>query len=157
MSQIYSLYQRPGLNNKTIENQIIEITTMMVGQWFTNDVVDDVLADLKFHDVICLESENRIICLIIFTSYEGTIRISLMGTDPNKHNKGYGSRLINHFFDYVVQIGFKEIELLTVKPSNPILKADEDKKSFRLWLTARFNESLRDALEILGLPTPKRM
>jgi arginyl-tRNA synthetase len=39
----------------------------------------------------------------------------------------------------------------------PILKAEETKKCFRLWLTERFKETLQDALEILGLPAPKRM
>lgn len=39
----------------------------------------------------------------------------------------------------------------------PILKAEGDKKNFRLWLTARFKDTLHEALEILGLPTPKRM
>ncbi|WP_125665768.1 arginine--tRNA ligase [Paenibacillus baekrokdamisoli] len=39
----------------------------------------------------------------------------------------------------------------------PILKAEGDKKKFRLWLTARFKAVLHGALEILGLPTPKSM
>ncbi|MBP1994833.1 arginine--tRNA ligase [Paenibacillus eucommiae] len=39
----------------------------------------------------------------------------------------------------------------------PILKAEEPKKGFRLWLTERFKDTLHDALGILGLPAPKRM
>ncbi|MDF2922220.1 MAG: arginine--tRNA ligase [Paenibacillaceae bacterium] len=39
----------------------------------------------------------------------------------------------------------------------PILKADSAKKSFRLWLTGQFRETMQDGLEILGLPAPKGM
>ncbi|CAM3929640.1 arginine--tRNA ligase [Paenibacillus alkaliterrae] len=39
----------------------------------------------------------------------------------------------------------------------PILKADSGKQSFRLWITERYKETMREALEMLGLPTPKRM
>lgn len=39
----------------------------------------------------------------------------------------------------------------------PILKAEPDKLNFRLWLTQRYEQTLREALEILGLPTPNRM
>lgn len=39
----------------------------------------------------------------------------------------------------------------------PILKAEPLKKIFRLWLTNRYKETLHEALDLLGLPTPKRM
>ncbi|WP_246067121.1 arginine--tRNA ligase domain-containing protein [Paenibacillus koleovorans] len=40
----------------------------------------------------------------------------------------------------------------------PILRAaDAERRSFRLWLTARYRETLGDALQLLGLPTPSRM
>jgi len=39
----------------------------------------------------------------------------------------------------------------------PILKADDEKKKFRVWLTSVFKETLADALQVLGLPTPSRM
>ncbi|PTY80650.1 arginine--tRNA ligase [Heyndrickxia sporothermodurans] len=39
----------------------------------------------------------------------------------------------------------------------PIIKADNDKKAFRLWLTLKFKETIGDALTVLGLPTPNRM
>ncbi|MFC6227988.1 arginine--tRNA ligase [Paenibacillus allorhizosphaerae] len=41
--------------------------------------------------------------------------------------------------------------------SCPILKAEQHTMLFRLWLTQRFQETLHDALQVLGLPTPKRM
>lgn len=39
----------------------------------------------------------------------------------------------------------------------PILKADDSAKGLRLWLTERFRDTLRDVLDTLGLPAPKRM
>lgn len=39
----------------------------------------------------------------------------------------------------------------------PILKGEGDTIDFRLWLTSRFKDTLRDALEVLGLPTPERL
>jgi arginyl-tRNA synthetase len=41
--------------------------------------------------------------------------------------------------------------------SCPILKADDVKKAYRLWLTLKFKETIGDALTVLGLPTPSRM
>ncbi len=39
----------------------------------------------------------------------------------------------------------------------PILKAEDDKRGFRLWLTEQFRATLHEGLEILGLPTPQNM
>ncbi|HAG00146.1 arginine--tRNA ligase [Paenibacillus lactis] len=39
----------------------------------------------------------------------------------------------------------------------PILKAEEEVLQFRVWLTSVFKETLGDALDVLGLPTPSRM
>lgn len=39
----------------------------------------------------------------------------------------------------------------------PILKASDDKKAQRLWLTSKFKETIGDALTVLGLPAPSRM
>lgn len=39
----------------------------------------------------------------------------------------------------------------------PILKAEDTVRDDRLWLTRRFRETLREALDTLGLPAPERM
>jgi arginyl-tRNA synthetase len=39
----------------------------------------------------------------------------------------------------------------------PILKAEGEQRELRLWLTAKFHETLGQALSVLGLPSPKRM
>jgi len=41
--------------------------------------------------------------------------------------------------------------------SCPILKAEDGQRELRIWLTAKFRETLGDALQVLGLPTPERM
>ncbi|WP_134683136.1 arginine--tRNA ligase [Brevibacillus migulae] len=41
--------------------------------------------------------------------------------------------------------------------SCPILKAHDEKKAYRLWLTLRFKETMNDALSVLGMPAPNRM
>lgn len=38
-----------------------------------------------------------------------------------------------------------------------ILKAEDAVRDFRLWLVSRYKETLGDALQVLGLPTPSRM
>ncbi|OMF24811.1 arginine--tRNA ligase [Paenibacillus sp. FSL H8-0548] len=39
----------------------------------------------------------------------------------------------------------------------PILKAEGQVKTKRIWLTERYKQAMQEALEILGLPTPSRM
>lgn len=39
----------------------------------------------------------------------------------------------------------------------PILKSDGAKRSLRLWITERYKQTMHEALELLGLPTPKKM
>ncbi|WP_058300719.1 arginine--tRNA ligase [Gorillibacterium timonense] len=39
----------------------------------------------------------------------------------------------------------------------PILKAPDGELGFRLWLTSKFQETMADALSVLGLPAPNRM
>jgi len=34
---------------------------------------------------------------------------------------------------------------------------NDEQKAFRLWLTLRFKETMKDALTVLGLPAPDRM
>ncbi|MDF2815279.1 MAG: argS, partial [Paenibacillus sp.] len=39
----------------------------------------------------------------------------------------------------------------------PILKADEERRGFRIGLTLKYQETLGESLQLLGLPTPSRM
>jgi len=77
-----------------------------------------------FHDVICLEGDNKVVSYIMFTSLDGIINILYMGTNPDYRGKGYGSMLMEYLFDYGKKLGFTEFEALTVPPeSKPSYKA----------------------------------
>lgn len=39
----------------------------------------------------------------------------------------------------------------------PVLRSEGSRRSFRLWLTQRTRDTLREALDVLGLPAPSRM
>lgn len=39
----------------------------------------------------------------------------------------------------------------------PVMKAEGGQKTFRFWLVSRFNHTLKDVLETIGLPAPSRM
>jgi ribosomal protein S18 acetylase RimI-like enzyme len=107
------LYRRP---DSTIINQIVTIAFLLTEQWFTPNVPKDIEKDLMFHDALCLIDKGKILSFIVFTSLDGAIYISLMGTHPEFRNTGLGSMLINHLFKYVKSIGFKHIVVFTVPP-----------------------------------------
>ena len=107
------MYRRP---DKSEVDQIIEIVKALTGKWFTEDVAEDTKRDLLFQDAICLIENNRIISFIIFTSWDGDMNITLMGTHPKSRGKGYGSILIKAFYKYIKEIGFNRVRVLTVPP-----------------------------------------
>ncbi len=46
---------------------------------------------------------------------------------------------------------------MNVLAACPILKAEGQARSLRIWLTGRYKQTMQDALEILGIPAPNRM
>lgn len=66
---------------------------------------------------LCLEIDGRIASFIAFTSSEGSIFISLMGTHSDYHRKGYGSIPMENLFDIVKVLGFNRVFALTVPPN----------------------------------------
>jgi ribosomal protein S18 acetylase RimI-like enzyme len=114
MNYEIQLYQRPG---KDIIKQIVDIARLLTEKWFTSNVPGDIEKDLLFHDALCLINEERkIISFLVFTSLDGSINISLMGTHPDFRGEGYGSILMNHLFIYVKKIGFNRVVAFTVPP-----------------------------------------
>ncbi|WP_160679855.1 GNAT family N-acetyltransferase [Clostridium sp. C8-1-8] len=107
------IYSRPG---KDIVKRIKEITELLTVKWFTNNVPEDTERDLMFQDVVCLSVDGLIVSFIMFTCLDGTINISIMGTDPDYRWKGFGTTIINYFFKYVKSLGFKYIRVFTVPP-----------------------------------------
>ncbi|MEK3720575.1 GNAT family N-acetyltransferase [Paenibacillus sp. FSL H8-0034] len=111
-------YERPNKNNKDVVDQVIAVIDSMVGKWFTSDVPHDTRKDLFFHDALCLEIGGKIASFIAFTSSEGSIVISLMGTHSDYHRKGYGSILIESLFEHTKHLGFNRIFAWTVPPKS---------------------------------------
>ena len=113
---LITLYERPGRNNSVVVQQITDIASKLTEGWFTEDVPGWLANDLLFQDVICAEEGNMVIAFIMFTSIEGVLNITLMGTEPTCRNQSYGSRLMEYFVEYAKVRGFRNIELLTVPP-----------------------------------------
>ncbi len=108
------LYQRP---EKEVIQQIVKIARLLTENWFTANVPGDIEKDLLFHDAFgLLNQEGRLISFLVFTSLDGSINITLMGTHPDFIGKGYGSILMNHFFEYVRSLGFHKVVVFTVPP-----------------------------------------
>ena len=110
------LLERPSRNNSLVVKQIIDIARELTEDWFTEDVPEWIENDLLFQDVICLEAGDQIRSFIIFSSIEGVLNITLMGTEPAYRNHGYGSKMMEVLFEYAKTRGFRKIELLTVPP-----------------------------------------
>jgi len=110
------LYQRPGVQNAAIAEQIVAISEELVGEWFTPEVPEDVALDLKFQDALCLEGGGKVIAFIVFTSYNGALNPTLMATRPEARGQGYGSQLMAHLIEHARQLGFKQIDVETFPP-----------------------------------------
>lgn len=139
MSSQIEFHQRP---TGDVADEVVCIARLLTDGWFTDDVPEGTRRDLMFQDLICLRVGERIASFIVFTSWEGSIHITLMGTHPDCRGKGLGSQLIRHLFYHVKQLGFDRIVALTVpldvKPAyEPTVKFYE-KNGFIL--TRRFTE-----------------
>jgi len=110
------LYQRPGLSDNGIGEQIAAIAKELVGEWFTPEVPEDVGLDLKFQDALCLEGGGKVIAFIVFTGYNGALNPTLMATRPEARGQGYGSQLMAHLIEHARQLGFKQIDVETFPP-----------------------------------------
>ncbi|QNU66218.1 GNAT family N-acetyltransferase [Ruminiclostridium herbifermentans] len=104
-------YKRP---KQELVKQIVDTAKCLTTEWFTPDVLDEIKRDLLFHDVICIDVRGEVLSFLIFTSWEGAIQITLMGTKLDYRGKGLGSKLIEYLFVYVKKLGFNRVSLLTV-------------------------------------------
>ena len=117
------LYQRPGHSEPEICKQITTVIKSL-SEWFTKDVEEEVAKDLFFHDVFFYVHENTVMSYLIFTSFEGSILISNMGTNKDFRNKGYGTKLIQTLTTYAYENNFDKIRLFTVPSDhNPMYKS----------------------------------
>lgn len=110
-------YQRPCPSNQAVVEQLVRITHDLTGDWFTDDVPEYLPRDLMYQDALCLEVDGTIASFIVFTSFDGSILVTLMGTDPGARGKGYGSKVMEALFDHARGLGFRDVFLWTVPPS----------------------------------------
>lgn len=123
MEYSIQLFQRPNARppNTEIVNNILDITRSLTGKWFTANVPDDTLHDLQFHDAFCLTNQQHILSFLVFTSWDGMMYITLMGTRPGSQGQGLGSRLMQYFFRYTQELGFETAVVMTVPEDvNPL-------------------------------------
>ncbi|HTP11778.1 MAG TPA: GNAT family N-acetyltransferase [Anaerolineae bacterium] len=107
------LYQRPG---DPVAADILEIATLLTTDWFTTNVPEDTRRDLLFQDAFCLYENGELRSFLVFTSWDGCLHITLMGTHPDYHGCGYGSRLMERFLQHARDLGFAKAVALTVPP-----------------------------------------
>lgn len=107
------IHQRPS---GAIRDEIVCIAQELTSEWFTFNVPNDTYYDLGFQDAMILKEAGRIVSFIMFTCLDGTIQLSLMGTRLDSRAKGFGSILINAFFDHIKSLGFNRIMVYTVPP-----------------------------------------
>lgn len=111
-----SLYKRPNPEQMDVVEQVINITAMLTPEWFTPDVPEGIPNDLMFQDLVCIEKDHVVKSFIMFTSLDGAIHVTLMGTHPDLRHKGLGSMLMQYLLGHAAGLGFTRINLLTVPP-----------------------------------------
>jgi ribosomal protein S18 acetylase RimI-like enzyme len=110
------LYRRPNAEppDTVIVEGIYDIAKSLTARWFTANVPGDTLRDLKYHDVFCLHRNLEMSSFLVFTSWDGMLHISLMGTRLELQRQGLGSKLMEHFLRYARELGFENAAVMTV-------------------------------------------
>ncbi len=108
------IHRRP---TGSVADEIVSIVRDLTGEWFTEDVAPGTRRDLLFHDVICARSDGRLRAFLMFTSQDGAMHISLMGTSPGYRGRGLGTALIDRLAPHALELGFRELVAFTVPPA----------------------------------------
>jgi ribosomal protein S18 acetylase RimI-like enzyme len=96
-------------STNTIE-QFVSVIRSYEGTYFTN-FADDVAIDAPYQRLCYLKNGGEVISGIMFTCLDGCPHITAMATKREYQSRGYGKQLMNHFVNYVSQLGFHSIEL----------------------------------------------
>ena len=107
------LHRRPG---GAAAKEIVRIARMLVGPWFTANVPADTKRDLLFQEALCLYLDGRLRSFLVFTSWDGSLHITLMATHPKYRRRGFGSRQMERLLHHAARIGFQQVVALTVPP-----------------------------------------
>lgn len=97
---------------------IMSIVGELTGEWFTTDVADATSRDLLFHDAVCAWEGDRLRSFVMFTSHDGILHITLMGTSPEFRGRGFGSALMERLMTHAKDLGFNEVVAFTVPPTS---------------------------------------
>lgn len=108
-----ALHARPA---GRVAEAIVDIARLLTGKWFTANVPEDIRRDLAFHDALCLWRGEQLVSFLVFTSLDGALNITLMGTQPADRGRGYGSILLERFFDHARTLGYERVVAMTVPP-----------------------------------------
>jgi ribosomal protein S18 acetylase RimI-like enzyme len=110
-----------------IADDIISVVESLTGEWFTADVAPATRRDLLFQDVLCATLDECIRAFVMFTSHDGALQITLMGTHLEYRGRGIGSKLMERLVAHARSLGFDELVTLTVPPaSRPAFKSTLD-------------------------------
>jgi ribosomal protein S18 acetylase RimI-like enzyme len=127
------IHRRPSSH---VAEEILSIVEDLTGEWFTEDVAPATRRDLLLQDAVCVREKSRVRAFLMFTSYDGAIHITLMGTSPEYRGRGFGSALIEFLVSHAEELGFWEIIAFTVRPeAKPCYRATVDfyrKRGFRV-------------------------
>ncbi len=107
------LHPRPS---GAVAEEIVGLAELLVGRWFTPNVPADTRRDLLFQDALCLYEDGALRSFLVFTSWDGSLHITLMGTHPDHRGRGLGSRLLDRFLEHAAALGFPRVVALTVPP-----------------------------------------
>ena len=111
MTLTIQLHQRPS---GYIADAIIEIARLLTDRWFTANVPEDTGRDLLFQDAYCLYEDGQLRSFLVFTSWDGSLHITLLGTHPQHHGRGFGSLLLERLLQHAARLGFDRVVALTV-------------------------------------------
>ena len=91
--------------------QFVSVIRAYAGEHFTDNFADDVAIDAPYQRLCYLVNNDELISGLMFTCLDGYPHITAMATKREYQGRGHGKKLINHFVNYVSQLGFHDIEL----------------------------------------------
>ncbi len=108
-------YVRPG---GAVADAIVALAQTLTSQWFTPNVPEDTRRDLLFQDALCLWQGDQLVSFMVFTSWDGCMYITLMGTRLDERGHGWGSILMERLVTIARELGFKQVIAMTVPPES---------------------------------------